>query len=93
MEEQINKIQAELKEKQEQLLIDDVIDIYNGKYKNYESYYKEKHRLNEIIYQTNKKSITFNPEKTNFTYNYYVYLPIYDERTFNYIKTKGGQRQ
>lgn len=86
MGKEIKKIQAGLIEQQLQLIIDDVIDIYNGKYRTYESYYKEKHRLNEIIHQKNNEAINFNPDSC--TYSQYIYTPIFNEKTFNYIKTK-----
>lgn len=91
MEKVIKKMQAESKEQQQQLIIDSIIDIYNGKYRSYESYLKEMQRLNERIFQLNRESIKFNPEKTNCKYTQYMYGQIFDKKIFNYIKTKGEQ--
>lgn len=66
---------------QEKLLINDIIDIYNGKYEDYGSYLKEIEFLNELIDEQAKKenvAIVVRP------------LPMV-ERAFTYAKSKGKE--
>ena len=67
-------------QQQEKMLIDDVINIYNGKYKDYSFYIGEKEALNKLIEKQTQKEMTI------------CLRPLcLAEPIFNYIKNKGEE--
>ena len=73
----MSKVVAEM---QENMLVADIINIYNGIFKTYDEYIDAVVRFNEISKHQNKSIIDdytfrYTPEKTALT-----------QRTFNYIK-------
>ena len=60
---------------QDEMIVDDVIDIYNGKYKDYGSYLKEKELLNELIDKQANEKLTIR-----------LKVLLLPETMFNYIK-------
>ena len=69
-------------QQQEKMLIDDVINIYNGKYKDYNLYLKEKELLNDLIEKQTKEEMIFRLKALCLA-----------EPIFNYIKNKGEDEE
>ena len=76
--ELMEEITQEAMQAQEKMLIDDVINIYNGKYENYSAYLKEKELLNDLIEKQTKEEMTIRLKALCLA-----------EPIFNYTKNKG----
>lgn len=76
----VDKIMEEKREEKDRLLIDALVDIYKQKYSNYQEYYDETRKINNEIYEKYKDRLIFCQD----------YLPMVDEKIFNYIKSKGN---
>lgn len=74
MEDIINDLMKKIQLQRQQDLIDDIIDIYHGVYKNYDEYV----RLKKTLFEDLKRHDFFTPE-----------FAIMDEDIFEYIKNKG----
>lgn len=79
--EWIEEITKDAMQCQEKLLINDIIDIYNGKYEDYGSYLKEKKLLNDFIEERAKRE------------KFAVFIkPLFlAEPAFTYAKSKGEE--
>ena len=73
MEDIINDLMQKIRLSQQENLIDDIIDIYNGVYKDYDEYVQDKKRLFEDLKR----------------HDFYAELLIMDKDVFEYIKNKG----
>lgn len=71
---------------QEKMLINDIIDIYNGEYKNYSSYLKEKQLFNERI---EEQANNIGKQSKEITTVICVKALLIAEPMFTYIKNKG----
>lgn len=76
----IKDLDKKMVEIQENMLVEDIINIYNGIFKTYDEYIDAVVRFNEYSKHQNKNfmndyTFRFTPEKTALT-----------QRTFNYIK-------
>ena len=74
MEDIINDLMQKIRLSRQENLIDDIIDIYNGVYENYDEYVQEKKRL-------------FNELKAH---DFYAELLIIDKDIFEYIRGKNN---
>ena len=74
--EQKNKVK-------EEMMIDDIIAIYNHRYETYEEYFEEQKRFIEMTRKINQKATFFEKRKCGFTT--FVEPVILSEETFNYI--------
>ena len=74
----MDKTINEKRKEKDYLIIDAIIDIYNQKYNNYDTYFKEIQEINNDLYERYKDKLIFCKD----------YLPIFDKETFNYIKNK-----
>ena len=72
------ELQKAYKVKEYELIIDDIIDIYESKYSSYDAYLKLHLKLNELIDNENSKFLT--------THKIYCRHPILEEEIYNYIK-------
>lgn len=82
LENIMDKIMKEKREERDQLIIDAIIDIYNQKYDNYDTYFKEIQEINDDLYERYKDRLIFCKD----------YLPIFEEKAFNYIKLRGREK-
>ena len=76
----VDKIMEEKRDEKDRLIIDALVDIYKQKYSNYQEYFDETKKINDDIYERYKDRLIFCKD----------YLPIFDEKIFNYIKSKGN---
>ena len=77
----MDKVIEEKREEKDHQIIDAIIDIYKQKYNNYDTYFKEIKEINDDLYERYKDRLIFCKD----------YLPIFDEKIFNYIKSKGNK--
>jgi len=88
----LDKLIDELAQKQslkkDQMLIEDVIDIYNHKYKNYDDYYKQKQNLLEAIRREEENQM-MNIKENNYLIKLYVHPVILDKEIFDYAYSLG----
>lgn len=76
----VDKIMEEKRNEKDRLIIDALVDIYKQKYSTYQEYFDETKKINDDLYERYKDRLIFCKD----------YLPIFDENTFNYIKSKGN---
>lgn len=92
MEDLMNRINDEIqnqcKEKTEKLIIDDLFDIYKGKYKNYVSYKKSIELFNATVYEENQKLYNKLILDGSMVYQMYLDKMVVSKSTFDYILTK-----
>ena len=74
MEDIINDLMQKIRLSQQENLIDDIIDIYNGVYVDYDDYVRDKERL-------------FNDLKRH---DFYAEIPIMSKDIFEYIRSKNN---
>ena len=79
-----DKISKEYHEKREYMLISDIIDIYNGKYKNYDDY--KKHMEDIIKDQRNESDPTLDALAFSIRVNINVEPIILSESTYEHIR-------
>ena len=82
-------LQLELLNKQEMLLIDDIIDIYQGKYSTYNDYCNVKQ---ELIDFAHKKNAEYHKKASKDKCEFFIIPLMLSEMIFNYIKHKGEQQ-
>lgn len=92
MEDLMNRINDEIqnqcKEATEKLIIDDLFDIYKGKYKNYASYTKAIELFNVAVYEKNQKLYNKLFLDGSMVYQMYLNKMFFSKSTFDYILTK-----
>jgi len=76
----VDKIMEEKRDEKDRLIIDALVDIYKQKYSNYQEYFDETKKINDDLYERYKDRLIFCKD----------YLPMFDEKAFNYIKSKGN---
>lgn len=69
------------KKTQEKMLINDIINIYNGEYHDYGAYLNEKQAQIDYAREQNKKCTSI----------FYVMPLCVSEEIFNFAKSRGGQ--
>lgn len=79
----------QIEQKHSEMTVDTVIDIYNGKYRDYEFYIECMKRYNETVYRLNNEQFEFGKKVDKLTFTHYLKQPIIDRNTFDYIMEKG----
>ena len=88
----IKKVNEELTEKQQELIIDNIIDIYNGEFKDYDTYRDTQLSIIHNIEEAELKQRT-DRIKNNYVIRTYVRPYILTKALFDYIVSQGGQRK
>lgn len=81
IDEIVCQIKKDYEQKSEYLLIDDIIDIYNGKYIDYEDYYIRKTEEADALRKLNMRMSCLQTK-----YTYYIEPIILSELLFSYIQ-------
>ena len=76
------QIEKTYNNKKQQLIIEDVINIYEHKYPSYDFYVKCKNAIQEYI---NKKKKEFEMSNESYVIHLYVDIYIIEEHLFDYI--------
>ena len=84
----MGRIAAKHKELQEQLLIKDIIDIYNGEYKDYSAYKKSQESIIRHAQSFNNSDWDAYCEEDKVKYTICIEPIILSESNFDYIKGK-----
>ena len=85
LEKIIDKIAEQQLLAKDKMLVSDIIDIYNHKYKDYDDYRKTKQ---DIVNEIQKREQMFNP-KESYCLKLYVYPVIFDKEIFDYAYSLG----
>ena len=92
MEDLMNRINDEIskqcKEATEQLIIDDLFDIYKGKYKNYASYTKSIELFNVAVHEKNQQLYNKLFLDGSMVYQMYLDKMVFPKNVFDYVLTK-----
>lgn len=88
----INKIREKMTEKRQELIIDNIIDIYNGYFRDYKTYRDTQLTIIHNIEEAEAKERT-DQIKSNYDIRINVKPYILTEAQFDYIVSKREQRK
>lgn len=92
IDEIMDDINSKIIEATEKYFLDDVIDIYNGVYKDYKDYMKFFSAFNSACIEHNER----NTQETPTGFKILDYIPerstLLDEKLFDYLKQKGANK-
>ena len=92
MEDLMNRINDEIVKqcstKRDEQVIDDLLDIYKGKYKSYDDYLSKTKKINEVVAYKNNELMRKLVLDGSMVYEYFLDKQVLPKEVFEYILTK-----
>lgn len=86
-----DSIMKAVQQVEEQMLINDILDIYNEKYPTYDLYKAQKRALAQMARNNNDKM--WEADANEIKYSYYIEPKILSKETFAYICLQKGKEK